>query len=145
LILNTDLRRRKLRNRVPITFATSEPYVRHMGMGGVGASKTMLESEFRSNDIKLITNAKVTKVEAGRMFVTELDEQGAVKKEHELACRGSASFDESRNRSASNPINDASSRCVVHLLASWEDEQIARHTWALVSRKGAQPAAVTHL
>ena len=54
-------------------------------------------------------------------------------------------LDESRNRSASNPINDASSRCPVHVLASQEDEQIARHTWALVPRKGAQPAAVTRL
>lgn len=83
-ILNTDLRRRKLRNKVPITFVTSEPYIGHMGLGGVGDSKTMLESEFRSNDIKWITNAKVTKVEAGKMFVAEIDEQGAVKKEHEL-------------------------------------------------------------
>ena len=83
-IFNTDLKRRKLRHKVPITFVTSEPYIGHMGLGGVGDSKTMLESEFRSNDIKWIANAKVTKVEAGTMFVTELDEQGAVKKEHEL-------------------------------------------------------------
>jgi sulfide:quinone oxidoreductase len=83
-IFNTDLKRRKLRHKVPITFVTSEPYIGHMGLGGVGDSKTMLESEFRSNDIKWITNAKVTKVEAGKMFVTELDEQGGVKKEHEL-------------------------------------------------------------
>ena len=83
-IFNTDLKRRKIRNKVPITFVTSEPYIGHMGLGGVGDSKSMLESEFRSNDIKWITNAKVTKVEAGRMFVTELDDQGAVKKEHEL-------------------------------------------------------------
>jgi sulfide:quinone oxidoreductase len=83
-IFNTDLKRRKIRNKVPITFVTSEPYIGHMGLGGVGDSKSMLESEFRSNDIKWITNAKVTKVEAGKMFVTELDEQGNVKKEHEL-------------------------------------------------------------
>lgn len=83
-IFNTDLKRRKLRNKVPITFVTSEPYIGHMGLGGVGDSKTMLESEFRSNDIKWITNAKVTKVEAGKMFVTELDDQGALRKEHEL-------------------------------------------------------------
>ncbi|MDE2299051.1 MAG: NAD(P)/FAD-dependent oxidoreductase, partial [Burkholderiales bacterium] len=63
---------------------SSEPYVGHLGLGGVGDSKTMLESEFRSNDIKWITNAKVTRVEAGKMFVTELDEHGATKKEHEL-------------------------------------------------------------
>ncbi len=50
-------------------------------------------------------------------------------------------IDESRNRSANNPINHASSRCAVHVLASQEDEQIVRHTWALVSRKApSQPS-----
>jgi sulfide:quinone oxidoreductase len=83
-IFSKDLQRRKLRHKVPITFVTSEPYIGHLGLGGVGDSKSMLESDFRNNDIKWITNAKVTKVEAGRMFVTELDEHGAVKKEHEL-------------------------------------------------------------
>jgi sulfide:quinone oxidoreductase len=83
-IFNRDLRRRRKRNKVPLTFVTSEPYIGHMGLGGVGDSKTLLESELRNNDIKWITNAKVTKVEPGKMFVTELDEQGAVKREHEL-------------------------------------------------------------
>lgn len=83
-IFNSDLKKRKLRHKVPMTYVTSEPYIGHLGLGGVGDSKSMLESEFRNNDIKWICNAKVTKVEAGRMFVTELDEHGAVKKEHEL-------------------------------------------------------------
>lgn len=83
-IFNTDLRRRKLRNKVPITYVTSEPYIGHLGLGGVGDSKSMLESELRNADIKWITNAKVTKVEDGKMFVTELDDMGNVKKEHEL-------------------------------------------------------------
>jgi sulfide:quinone oxidoreductase len=38
-ILDTDLRRRKLRHKVPITFVTSEPYIGHLGLGGVGDSK----------------------------------------------------------------------------------------------------------
>jgi acetate kinase len=41
------------------------------------------------------------------------------------------SLDEARNRSANNPISDPTSRCPVLVLASQEDEQIARHTWAL--------------
>jgi len=86
-IFNTDLKRRKLRHKVPITYVTSEPYIGHMGLGGVGDSKSMLESEFRNNDIKWITNAKVTRVEAGRMFVTEMDDNGQPKKEHELPFR----------------------------------------------------------
>ena len=83
-IVNRDLRRRKQRNKVPITYVTSEPYIGHMGLGGVGDSKSMLESEFRNNDVKWITNAKVTRVEPGKMFVSEMDDNGQVKKEHEL-------------------------------------------------------------
>jgi acetate kinase len=41
------------------------------------------------------------------------------------------SLDESRNRSAHYPISDPASRCAVLVLASREDEQIARHVWAL--------------
>jgi acetate kinase len=41
------------------------------------------------------------------------------------------SLDEARNRSANNPINDTRSRSAVYVLPSQEDEQIARHTWAL--------------
>jgi acetate kinase len=41
------------------------------------------------------------------------------------------SLDQARNKAASNPINDDASRCQVQVLASQEDEQIARHTRAL--------------
>jgi sulfide:quinone oxidoreductase len=84
-ILDADLRKRKLRHKVPITFVTSEPYIGHLGLGGVGDSKSMLESEMRGHDMKWITNAKTTKVEAGKMFVTQVDDHGAVYKEHEVA------------------------------------------------------------
>ena len=39
-----------------------------------------------------------------------------------------------RNRSGENPISDPATRCAVHVLPSQEDEQIARHTWALSAR-----------
>jgi sulfide:quinone oxidoreductase len=83
-ILDTDLRKRKLRNKVPITYVSSEPYIGHLGLGGVGDSKSMLESEMRNRDMKWITNAKTTRVEEGKMFVTQLDDLGNVYKEHEL-------------------------------------------------------------
>jgi len=83
-ILDADLRKRKLRHKVPITFVTSEPYIGHLGLGGVGDSKSMLESEMRGHDIKWITNAKTTKVEAGKLFTTQLDEKGNVLTEHEV-------------------------------------------------------------
>ncbi len=52
-------------------------------------------------------------------------------------CRGlswiGVSLDEPRNRSAGNPVSDSASRCQVHVLPSQEDEQIARHAWALLA------------
>ncbi len=84
MIMDTDLRRRKIRDRVPMTFVTAEPYVGHLGLGGVGDSKGMLESVMRDRHIKWITNAKVTRVEAGKMHVTEFDDLGKEKRTHEL-------------------------------------------------------------
>ncbi|HPR06005.1 MAG TPA: FAD-dependent oxidoreductase [Denitromonas sp.] len=83
-IMETDLRKRKLRDRVPMTFVTSEPYIGHLGLGGVGDSKGMIESMFRDRHIKWICNAKVDKVEDGTMFVTEHDDEGKPKRQHEL-------------------------------------------------------------
>mgnify|MGYP006277205185 CR=1 FL=1 len=84
MIMETDLRRRKIRDRVPMTFVTSEPYIGHLGLGGVGDSKGMLESAMRQRHIKWICNAKVTKIEPNKVFVTEHDDDGKPKKEHEL-------------------------------------------------------------
>src|ERR1700722_2191232 len=41
------------------------------------------------------------------------------------------SLDDARKRPANNPIREPAARCPVLVLASREDEQIARHTWAL--------------
>ena len=60
-ILETALRSAKVRDRVPMTFVTSEPYIGHLGLDGVGDTKGLLESEMRAHHIKWITNAKVTR------------------------------------------------------------------------------------
>ena len=83
-IVSADLRKRKLRHKVPLTYVTSEPYIGHLGLGGVGDSKSMLESELRGQDIKWITNARTTRVEDGKMLVDQLDDQGNLIKQHEL-------------------------------------------------------------
>lgn len=84
LILDTELRRRKMRDRVPMTFVTSEPYIGHLGLDGVGDTKSMLESELRNRHIKWITNARVARIEEGLMHVEEVSENGEVAKRHEL-------------------------------------------------------------
>ena len=83
-IAETDLRKRKIRDKVKMTYVTSEPFIGHLGLGGVGDTKGMLESELRNKHIDWICNAKVDKVEAGIMYVTEVDEDGKEKKKHEL-------------------------------------------------------------
>jgi sulfide:quinone oxidoreductase len=83
-ILDTELRRRRLRDRVPMTFVTSEPYIGHLGLDGVGDTKGLLEGEMRDRHIKWITNARVKSVEAGKMTVEELGEDSKVRATHEL-------------------------------------------------------------
>ncbi|HEY3433147.1 MAG TPA: FAD/NAD(P)-binding oxidoreductase [Rhodocyclaceae bacterium] len=83
-IMDADLRKRRLRDKVPMTFVTAEPYVGHLGLGGVGDSKGLMESALRERHIKWICNAKTTKVEAGKMYVIEHNEDGTPKKEHVL-------------------------------------------------------------
>jgi len=42
-IMDAELRKRKLRHQVPMTFVTAEPHIGHLGLGGVGDSQGMLE------------------------------------------------------------------------------------------------------
>ena len=84
MILDADLRKRKLRDKVPMTFVTAEPYIGHMGLGGVGDSKGLLESELRQRHIKWITNARVANIGEGHMQVIEHDEDGEPRKQHDV-------------------------------------------------------------
>ncbi len=84
LILDTELKRRKIRDRVPMAFVTSEPYIGHLGLDGVGDTKSLLESELRHRNIKWVTNARVASVEAGVMHAEEIAEDGSVKAKHDL-------------------------------------------------------------
>jgi sulfide:quinone oxidoreductase len=84
MILEAELRKKKIRDKVPMTFVTAEPYIGHLGLGGVGDTKGLLESALRDKTIKWITNAKVDKIEPGMMYVTEVDDEGKEKKKHEL-------------------------------------------------------------
>jgi sulfide:quinone oxidoreductase len=83
-ILDKALRDAKVRDRVPMTFVTSEPYVGHLGLDGVGDTKGLLESALRQHHIKWICNARVDRVEPGAIHVSEIAEDGSVASTHEL-------------------------------------------------------------
>jgi len=83
-IVDTELRKRKLRDRVPMYFVTPEPYIGHLGLDGVGDTKGLMESELRQRHIKWITNARIDEIRDGTMDVTEVDKAGAPAKTQQL-------------------------------------------------------------
>ena len=70
LILDTDLRKRGIRDQVPITFITSEPYIGHLGLDGVGDTKSLLESKLRERNIKWEVNASIKKINQNQIDFT---------------------------------------------------------------------------
>ena len=84
MILSTDLRRRGIRDKVPMTYITSEPYVGHLGLGGVGRYERDARIGVPRSRHQWIVNAKTTAIEPGLLKCAELDDQGQVKKEHEV-------------------------------------------------------------
>ena len=83
-VLDKALRDAKVRDRVPMTFVTSEPYIGHLGLDGVGDTKGLLESELRQHHIKWVCNARLDKAEPGKLLVSEMAEDGSVLKAHEI-------------------------------------------------------------
>ncbi len=58
------LRRRKLRHRVPMTVLTPEPFLGHMGMGGAGKIRQLLEGALEERDVAYRTSVAITKITA---------------------------------------------------------------------------------
>jgi sulfide:quinone oxidoreductase len=83
-ILDTALRQAKARDHVPMTFITPEPYIGHLGLDGVGDTKSLMESALRERHIKWQTNTKVTKVTPDKIMAEEVNEDGSTKAAHEL-------------------------------------------------------------
>ncbi len=70
-ILDADLRKRKLRRKVPIYFVTPEPYIGHMGLAGVGKSRRLMEDEFAEHSIKPFTNVAIKEVQPGKLMLED--------------------------------------------------------------------------
>ena len=83
-IIETELRKRKIRDKVPMVFVTPEPYIGHLGLDGVGDTKSMLESEMRERHIKWYNNSRIDQVEDGVMKITQVNEDGSDKASHEI-------------------------------------------------------------
>jgi sulfide:quinone oxidoreductase len=73
LTFNLDLALRKagVRDRAPVTFVTSEPFVGHFGMGGLGDSKALAEAFFNRREIHWVANTAIKQVTPGRVHLAD--------------------------------------------------------------------------
>jgi len=71
MVFNIDraLREAKVRDRAPLTFITSEPFLGHFGIGGVGRGQQMVEMFFKWLKIDWITSAMTEKVTPGEIHL----------------------------------------------------------------------------
>jgi sulfide:quinone oxidoreductase len=65
--MDAELRRRKMRHKLPILYLSSEPYLGHMGVGGLGDSKRFVEHEFAERDIKPLVSQAIAEVVPGEI------------------------------------------------------------------------------
>ncbi|MBO9998928.1 MAG: FAD-dependent oxidoreductase [Cyanobacteria bacterium SID2] len=62
LLADHILRKKGLRDRVPITFVSPEPYAGHLGIGGMANSGKLVTQLFEMKQIEWIENAAVTEI-----------------------------------------------------------------------------------
>ncbi len=75
-LADADLKRRNIRERVPITLVTPEPWPGHLGLGADNDSREAIEAVLADANIKVICNARTERVEAGAVHIVELDAAG---------------------------------------------------------------------
>lgn len=65
--LDRELRRRKVRDKVDITWITPEPFLGHFGIGGVRWGQKMLEMFLKQYNIKWHTESSIEKIEKDKI------------------------------------------------------------------------------
>lgn len=83
-LVDADLRRRNIRERVPITLVTPEPWPGHLGLGSGGPSRGAVTAALVDTGISVICNAVTTRIDADTIQLTELTAEGDVKQTHTL-------------------------------------------------------------
>ncbi len=84
LLADADLKRRNIRERVPITLVTPEPWPGHLGLGIDNDSREAIKAVLADTHIRIICNARTERVEAGAIHIVELDEAGKDRQSHAL-------------------------------------------------------------
>jgi sulfide:quinone oxidoreductase len=76
MVFNIDraLRQAKIRDRAPVTFVTSEPYLGHFGIGGMGHGEPMVKAFFKMRRLESRVGVAFEKVEPGVIHLANGEE-----------------------------------------------------------------------
>lgn len=69
--MDKELRIRKVRDKVQLTWFTPEPFLGHFGIGGIRGGQTMLEAFMKMYNIKWYTNASIDKIEKEKIHLKD--------------------------------------------------------------------------
>ena len=83
-LIDADLKRRNIRERVSLTVVTPEPWPGHLGLGGEGGSRGAVTAALVDTKISVICNARTLRIEKDTIHVVELDAAGKEKQAHAL-------------------------------------------------------------
>lgn len=83
-LVDADLKRRNIRDRVSITLVTPEPYPGHLGLGGEGGSRGAVTAALVDTRISMICNARTVRIDKDTIHIVELDAAGKEKQTHTL-------------------------------------------------------------
>ncbi|MEA5599184.1 NAD(P)/FAD-dependent oxidoreductase [Rivularia sp. UHCC 0363] len=71
LMADQELRRRGLRDQVPITYVTPEPYAGHLGVSGVNQARELTADLMQERGIEVIDNATIAAVETDAVTLAD--------------------------------------------------------------------------
>jgi sulfide:quinone oxidoreductase len=83
-LIDADLKRRNIRERVTITLVTPEPWPGHLGLGGEGASRGAVTAALVDTKISVICNARTQRIDKDTIHIMEVDAAGNDKQAHTL-------------------------------------------------------------
>lgn len=69
--IDRALRESKIRDKVPVTFITAEPFLGHFGIGGMGKGQQMVEWFFKKLKIDWVTNAAIKNVKPNEINLVD--------------------------------------------------------------------------
>ncbi len=71
LLASHTLRQKGLRDQVPITIVTPEPYAGHLGIGGMANSRWLIRAMLADRHVDVIDNVAISHIESDRIYLSD--------------------------------------------------------------------------